>query len=58
MIVKESEGTTVLERSLYGNVEPDSFSGVTSAGETGIWIITIEVSNFNGDESFTLREGN
>jgi len=58
MIVKDSEGTTVLDRSLNGNVEPDTFSGVTSSGEAGIWTVTINVSNFNGDGSFTLSEGN
>jgi hypothetical protein len=58
MIVKDSEGNTVLDRSLNGNVEPDSFSGVTSSGASGMWTVTITVSNFNGDGSFTLSEGN
>ncbi len=58
MIVKDSEGVTVLDRSLNGNVEPDSFSGVTSSGTSGMWTVTITVSNFNGDGSFTLSEGN
>ncbi|MGB5663933.1 hypothetical protein [Eudoraea sp.] len=58
MIVKDSEGTIVLDRSLNGGVEPDTFSGVTSSGESGMWTVTINVSNFNGDGSFTLSEGN
>ena len=58
MIVKDSEGTTVLDRSINGSVEPDSFSGVTSSGEAGMWTVTINVSNFNGNGSFTLSEGN
>jgi hypothetical protein len=58
MIVKDSEGTTVLDRSINGSVEPDTFSGVTSSGEAGMWTLTINVSNFNGDGSFTLSEGN
>lgn len=58
MIVKDSEGTTVLDRSINGSVEPDTFSGVTSSGEPGMWAVTINVSNFNGDGSFTLSEGN
>ncbi|TXD84279.1 hypothetical protein ESY86_06790 [Subsaximicrobium wynnwilliamsii] len=57
MIIKDSEGTTVLDRSLNGNVEPDSFSGVTSAGQAGMWTVTITVSNFNGDGSFSLSAG-
>jgi hypothetical protein len=58
MIVKDSEGIIVLQRSLNGNEEKDTFSGVTSVGEAGIWSVTINVSNFNGDGSFTLSEGN
>ena len=58
MIVQDSEGNTVLDKSLNGNEEPDTFSGVTSAGEAGMWIVTITVSNFNGNGSFTLSEGN
>ncbi len=58
MIVKDAEGNTVLNRSLNGSIEPDSFSGTTSAGEAGMWTVTINVSNFNGDGSFTLSEGN
>jgi hypothetical protein len=57
MIVKDSEGKTVLDRSLNGNVEPDTFSGVTSAGAAGTWTVTITITNFNGDGSFTLSEG-
>ena len=58
MIVQDSEGNTVLDKSLNGNEEPDTFSGVTSAGEAGMWTVTITVSNFNGNGSFTLSEGN
>jgi hypothetical protein len=58
MIVKDSQGITVLDRSLNSKEEPDTFSGVTSDGEAGLWTVTINVSNFNGDGSFTLSEGN
>jgi hypothetical protein len=58
MIVEDSEGNTVLDRSLNGAIEPDSFSGVTSAGEPGNWTVTINVTKFNGDGSVTLTEGN
>ncbi|MET7027884.1 hypothetical protein [Sediminicola luteus] len=57
MIVKDSEGTEVLNRSIQGGSEPDSFSGVTSAGVSGIWTVTITVTNFTGDGSFSLSEG-
>jgi hypothetical protein len=58
MVVKDANGTTVLDRSLNGSVEPDSFSGVTSSGQPGAWSVIISVSNFNGDGSFSLSEGN
>ncbi len=58
MVVRDSEGAIVLDRTLNGAVEPDSFSGVTSAGTAGAWTVTITVTNFNGDGSFSLSEGN
>ena len=58
MIVKDSNGNTVLDRSLNGIDESDTYSGVTSSGDAGIWTVTISVTNFSGDGSFTLSEGN
>lgn len=58
MVVLDADGNTVLNRSLNGAVEPDSFSGVTDAGTSGVWSVTITVSSFNGDGSFSLSEGN
>ena len=58
MIVEDSQEVVVLDRTLQGGTEPDSFSGVTDAGSPGIWTVTIIVTNFNGDGSFSLSEGN
>ena len=58
MIVEDSQGVVVLDRSLQGNSEPDSFSGVTASGTSGIWTVTIIVTDFSGDGSFSLSEGN
>ncbi|NER16078.1 hypothetical protein [Spongiivirga citrea] len=58
MVVVDAEGNTVLDRSLNGDVEPDSFSGVTAAGTPGDWTVTITITNFNGDGSYSLSEGN
>tara|TARA_R110001606_G_scaffold260183_1_gene407920 strand:+ start:4937 stop:5287 length:351 start_codon:yes stop_codon:yes gene_type:complete len=57
MVVRDADGETVLDRSLNGATEPDSFSGVTSAGTSGIWSVTITLTSFNGDGSFSLSEG-
>ncbi len=58
MIVEDSEGVVVLDRSIQGGTEPDSIGGVTSTGASGIWTVTIEVTNFTGDGSFSMSEGN
>ena len=57
MIVLDADGNTVLNRSLDGASEPDSFSGVTDAGVSGLWSVTITVNAFDGDGSFSLSEG-
>ncbi|NNJ89446.1 MAG: hypothetical protein HKP53_08580 [Eudoraea sp.] len=58
MIVEDSQGIVVLNRSIQGGTEPDSIDGVTSSGASGIWTVTIEVTSFTGDGSFSLSEGN
>lgn len=57
MIVKDANGTMVLDKSLDGGSEPDSYSGTTSTGVSGIWSVTITLGSFNGDGSFSLSEG-
>ena len=58
MVVKDADSNTVLDKSLNGAVEPDSFSGVTSSGTSGIWTVTVTLTTFQGDGSFSLSEGN
>ncbi len=55
--VEDSEGTTVLDSTIDGNTEPDTIGGVTSSGASGIWTVNITVSDFKGDGSFSLSEG-
>lgn len=57
IIVRDSEANIVLDRTIQGGTEPDSIDGVTALGASGIWSVTIEVTNFNGDGSFSLSEG-
>ncbi len=56
--VEDSEGSIVLNRTIDGGTEPDTIGGVTSLGVSGIWTVTIQVTNFTGDGSFSLSEGN
>ncbi len=58
MVVKDADGTVVLDKSLSGAVEPDSYSGVTASGTSGLWTVEITLTSFNGDGSFSLSEGN
>ncbi|WP_297691150.1 hypothetical protein [uncultured Eudoraea sp.] len=58
IVVADSEGTVVLDRTLNGGTEPDSIDGVTQAGEPGNWTVTITITSFNGDGSYSLSAGN
>lgn len=58
IVVADSEGTVVLDTTLNGGTEPDSIDGVTQAGEPGIWTVTITLTSFNGDGSYSLSAGN
>ena len=58
LVVRDAVNEIVLNRSLVGGSEPDSFSGVTSAGEPGTWTVTITITSFNGDGSYSLSAGN
>ncbi len=58
IVIADSEGTVVLNRNLIGGTEPDTIDGVTSAGEPGNWTVTITVTSFNGDGSYSLSAGN
>ncbi|MFC4720965.1 hypothetical protein ACFO5O_01420 [Geojedonia litorea] len=57
MVVRDANGTIVLDRSLNGGTEPDSIDGVTSAGEPGNWTVTIILTSFKGDGSYSLSAG-
>ncbi|MFC4721817.1 hypothetical protein ACFO5O_05770 [Geojedonia litorea] len=58
MVVRDASGTIVLDRSLNGNSGPDSIDGVTNAGEPGSWTVTITLTSFSGDGSYSLSAGN
>jgi hypothetical protein len=56
-MMADSEGTTVIDKTLNGTVEPDSYSGVTSAGIAGDWTVTLTLTNFDGDGSYSASSG-
>ncbi|SEA32827.1 hypothetical protein SAMN05443667_103264 [Flavobacterium gillisiae] len=58
IVVADANGTVVLNRSLNGNTDPDSIDGVTSVGKPGKWTVTITLTSFKGDGSYSLSAGN
>ena len=57
MIIYDAKGKEVLNetRSAGGN---DTFSGVSQEGKSGTWKISLILTDFNGDGSFSVSPGN
>ncbi len=57
MILNDAKGNEVLNetRSAGSN---DSFSGVSEEGKKGKWLVTIVLTDFNGDGSYSIHPGN
>ncbi len=56
MIVRDANGSVVLDQRIIGGTEPDSIDGLTDDGEPGTWTVTIILTDFNGDGSYSLSE--
>lgn len=57
MIIKDANGVEVTNFSLIKGQTADSKSGVTTAGTPGTWTVTISVSEFSGDGSYSVSQG-
>ena len=55
--MKDVNGVTVLDRTLVGETAPDSYSGVTNVGTPGNWMVTITLTNFDGNGSYSASSG-
>lgn len=58
VVVQDADGNEVLNKTLVKGQGDDSASGVTSSGTAGTWKVIVTLTNFNGDGSFSLSEGN
>jgi hypothetical protein len=58
LMIKDSDGVTVLNQTITAGQGDDSKSGVTSSGASGEWTITVTLTNFNGDGPFSISPGN
>lgn len=56
IIVRDARGDEVFNQSLPNGGE-DSFSGPTSVGKEGTWLVTINLTDFNGDGSYSIHPG-
>ena len=54
----DADGTNVLNETLQKGQGDDSKSGVSAAGTPGEWTVTVTLTNFNGDGSFSISPGN
>ena len=57
-VMEDGNGVTVLDKTLVGGTEPDTFSGTTNPGEPGNWTVTLTLTKFDGDGSYSASAGN
>lgn len=57
MIIYDKKGNEVLNKTLTAGAGEDSYSGVTSEGKSGTWKVSLILSGFNGDGSYSLSPG-
>ena len=57
LLIEAADGQIVLDETLTVEQGEDSKSGVTSTGISGEWAITVTLTDFDGDGSFSLSPG-
>ena len=57
LVIEDADGTVVLDRTLTAGVGEDTADGVTNPGTSGDWTIRVNLTDFNGDGSFSLSPG-
>jgi hypothetical protein len=55
LMVQDKRGETVLDELILGGADNDTFSGETEEGKAGIWKVTLTLTNFNGDGSYSIN---
>lgn len=56
MIINDARGNEVLNETRPQG-EEDTFSGLTEEGRKGTWLITINLTNVDGDGSYSINPG-
>ena len=57
VIVKDADGNEVINETLTVGVGDDSKNVCSTAGTAGEWSVTVTLTDFNGDGSFSLSQG-
>lgn len=54
IILEDKKGNEVLNQTLNGGSQVDTFSGISIEGKEGVWVVTINLTNFDGDGSYSI----
>lgn len=57
IVVKDADGTEVINETLTVGVGDDSKNVCSDSGTAGTWTVTVTLTNFDGDGSFSLSQG-
>lgn len=58
LVIDDADGINVLNKTLVVGQGDDSKSGVSATGAAGEWTITVILTDFVGDGSFSISPGN
>lgn len=57
MVVEDAAGLTVIDQTLTAGTAPDSKDGCSATGTAGTWKVTLTLTDFKGDGSYSLSKG-
>ncbi len=57
IVVTDADNNEILNETLTVGVGDDSLTRCSASGTSGEWSVTITLTDFNGDGSFTLSQG-
>ena len=58
MILNDKKGDEVINHTITGGSGADSFSKVSTEGKPGTWKVTLILTDFTGDGSYSVHPGN
>lgn len=55
MILNDARGNEVLNQTITGGNSVDTYSGLSEEGAAGMWLVTVILTDFDGDGSYSLE---